>query len=231
MKKQIAIFLYSQSDTIAIPWADAGIECHLFDLLNQDRSDGNIIYHGGQVQRLRKKLGRLCLENEVIIGGSFTPCDDQAVSGTRHFDTKAKNDALFWAKSYELCTIGVDLFEFFNIPYFIENPKSVLSTLWRKPDFTFHPYEYGGYLPENHQHRFFPELYPPRDAYHKETWIWGGNGYNKPVKNPVKPIEKDYPGFKKLGGKSARTKEIRSSTPEGFARAVFEANHIRKFAI
>ena len=28
----------------------------------------------------------------------------------------------------------------------------------------------------------------------------------------------------KLGGKSQRTKDIRSATPRGFARAVFEAN-------
>ena len=33
------------------------------------------------------------------------------------------------------------------------------------------------------------------------------------------------PQWGKLGGKSLRTKNIRSATPRGFARAVFEANH------
>ena len=37
-----------------------------------------------------------------------------------------------------------------------------------------------------------------------------GNGYSKPMM--------------KLGGKSQKTKNIRSATPRGFAQAVFEAN-------
>ena len=36
---------------------------------------------------------------------------------------------------------------------------------------------------------------------------------------------KNNPGWKKCGGKSTRTKNIRSATPRGFAQAVFEANH------
>lgn len=38
----------------------------------------------------------------------------------------------------------------------------------------------------------------------------------------------DYTGdstqYKKLGGKSLKTKNIRSATPRGFARAVYQAN-------
>jgi len=42
-----------------------------------------------------------------------------------------------------------------------------------------------------------------------------------PEKKPVKPVN-NYPGWTKLGGKSLRTKNIRSATPRGFAQAVFE---------
>ena len=34
--------------------------------------------------------------------------------------------------------------------------------------------------------------------------------------------------YKKLGGKSQRTKDIRSATPRGFAIAIYEANKIKE---
>lgn len=49
----------------------------------------------------------------------------------------------------------------------------------------------------------------------------GGNGFKLPDKKEVDAIE-DFPGWKKLGGKSMRTKNIRSATPRGFALAVFQ---------
>jgi hypothetical protein len=222
--KDIAIFLYSKSKLIAQPWADAGVECHLFDLASTSRREGNLVFHGGDVRKKRALLGRLCRENRCLFLGSFTPCTDMAISGAKHFESKALEDSLFWAKAMELAMIGVDLAEFFGMPYFLENPMSMISTLWREPDFKFDPWMFGGYLPEGHQHALFPEIYPGRDAYNKETWIWCGGGFVVPKKLPVTPVGNDYPGFAKLGGKSERTKEIRSVTPEGFSRAVFEAN-------
>jgi hypothetical protein len=223
--KDIAIFLYSKSAIIAQPWADAGIECHLFDLSTPNKIEGNMIFHGGDIRRKRGVLGKLCRENNVVFLGSFTPCTDLAISGAAHFEKKAVNDAYVWAKAMELVFIGVDLAEYFGMPYFIENPMSMIATLWRQPDFKFHPWMFGGYLPDGHQHRLFPEIYPPRDAYNKETWIWIGGGFVIPEKMPVEPVGKEFPGHEKLGGKSERTKEIRSVTPEGFARAVFAANY------
>lgn len=200
MSKPIAIFLYSASDLIAKPWADAGVECHLFDL--EKRTDKqNIIYHSGDLRRKRKELGRLVRDNDCKIIGSFTPCTDLAVSGARHFSEKAKKDALFWAKAMELVFIGLDLAEFFDIPYFIENPKSMISSiLGRSPELRFDPWMYGAYLPIGHTHNLFPEVYPSRDAYNKETWIWCGNGFKIPQFSPVDPVEKAFPGFSKMGG-------------------------------
>lgn len=222
--KDIAIFLYSKSNLIAKPWANAGVECHLFDTQEGINCE-NIVHHVGDIRKQRKELGRLCRENNCILIGSFTPCTDMAVCGSKHFEKKALQDAMFWAKAMELVFIGLDIAEYFDIPYFIENPKTVLGTLLgRKPDFKFHPWQYGAYLPECHQHSLFPDIYPPRDAYPKETWLWIGNGLNIPEKKTVTPVGNDYPGWKKLGGKSEKTKEIRSVTPEGFARALFQYN-------
>ena len=60
------------------------------------------------------------------------------------------------------------------------------------------------------------------DAYKKRTLLWGNFNTNL-KKNPVEPVIPS-PLHQKLGGKSAKTKELRSITPPGFARAFFEAN-------
>ena len=94
----------------------------------------------------------------------------------------------------------------FGCAWAAENPVSVLATLWRKPNYSFHPYEYGGYLPENDEHPMYPDFIKPRDAYPKKTCIWSGNGFVMPKKNPVE-VESGYSDqFKKLGGKSLKTK-------------------------
>lgn len=114
----------------------------------------------------------------------------------------------------------------YNVPWMVENPVGVLSTLWRKPDFIFNPCAYGGYLPEDDKHPAFPEYIADRDAYTKKTCIWCGNGFKQPLFRPV-PMPDEWEDSKqhaKLGGKSKRTKMIRSLTPRGFARAVFLAN-------
>jgi len=111
-----------------------------------------------------------------------------------------------------------------EVPWMLENPAvNMLNTLWRKPDYKFDPCQYGGYLPEDDVHPLFPEIYPPRDAYKKNTGIWCGGGFRMPVAEPVEAPD-GFPGFKKVGGKSERTKTIRSCTPRGFAQAVFVFN-------
>jgi len=47
------------------------------------------------------------------------------------------------------------------------------------------------------------------------------------VKKPVPPVKGAPQGspIQRLGGKGAKTKEIRSNTPAGFAQAFFQANH------
>ena len=83
--------------------------------------------------------------------------------------------------------------------------------------------------------RLRPELGDPRlvfdpcdfgDPYTKRTLLFGK--FVLPVKTPVTPLG-GRPGqpnawYSKMGGKSERTKEYRSATPPGFARAFFEAN-------
>lgn len=159
---------------------------------------------------------------------AFPPCTDMAVSGARHFAAKAAKDPLFQVKAVNTARVAAKLADKYCCPYMIENPVSVLSSKWRKADYSFHPYEYGGYLPEDDVHPFFPEYINARDSYPKKTCLWTGNGFNMPPSKPV-PVAKGYSEqHKKLGGKSAKTKLIRSLTPRGFAAGVFSANDFRR---
>jgi hypothetical protein len=112
------------------------------------------------------------------------------------------------------------------IPYFIENPVSVLATMWRKPNHYFHPWHYGGYIPDAEAyHPRWPEYIAPYDGYPKKTCLWTGGGFKMPAQHHAYIPHGGYSKqHLKLGGKSQRTKDIRSATPRGFAIAIYEAN-------
>lgn len=72
------------------------------------------------------------------------------------------------------------------------------------------------------------------DAYTKKTILYGEFNSNLP-RNPVKPEFVEYTGkngrvtrfapqFGRTGGTSEKVKELRSATPQGFAKAFFQAN-------
>ena len=100
----------------------------------------------------------------------------------------------------------------------LENPVGRLYRWLGKPVMYFHPYEYAGYADD-----------PAVDAYTKKTALWGQ--FTRPEKRPVEPVfyttstgKRGSWMFAHLGGKSERTKELRSVTPMGFARAFYEVN-------
>ncbi|ECU4628639.1 DNA cytosine methyltransferase [Salmonella enterica subsp. enterica serovar Dublin] len=215
---------------MAQPWAEAGHTCYCF---NYDGADhGDYARLGAKVEHENIHYINEWIDNkfdfevapDIIF--SFPPCTDLAVSGAAHFETKRKKNATFQVEAVITCKVAARLAKKYNVPYMIENPVSVLSSLWRKPDYAFNPYEYGGYLPEDDTHPMFPDVIPARDAYVKKTCLWVGNGFVMPDVADVAVGSGDNPGWAKLGGKSARTKTIRSLTPRGFAKAVYEANHV-----
>lgn len=137
-----------------------------------------------------------------------------------HPDRRQKRE-----EAVELALLVREVGCYLGVPWAFENPaRGYLSRAFRRPDRVFHPYHFGGYLPEDDVHPFFPDIYPGRDAYPKETGIWSSDSFNWPQERAVRKETESNPGWEKCGGKSARTKEIRSCTPRGFARAVFEAN-------
>ena len=67
------------------------------------------------------------------------------------------------------------------------------------------------------------------DPYTKKTGLWGNFNRDLP-RNEVEPVRVCSQGswLMKLGGKSERTKELRSETPVGFSQAFFMANQLQE---
>jgi hypothetical protein len=84
----------------------------------------------------------------VAFGMAFPVCTDMAVSGAAWFEKKRQANPSFQDEAVSYAVWCAKLFNSLHIPFFVENPISVLATKWRKPDYKFHPYEYGGYIPE-----------------------------------------------------------------------------------
>jgi hypothetical protein len=231
MTKGIVISLYDFTGEACRPWAEAGYTCYAYDIQHpvEGRTEGNITYRHADLHKVStfESLMEEFGDSGPLVefGMAFPVCTDMAVSGAAWFKKKAAADPDFQIKAVNYATWCADFFEAMGVPYFIENPVSVLATKWRKPDYSFHPYEYGGYIADDQaEHPRWPEYIAPRDAYPKKTCLWTGNGFNMPECKPVAVPEGYSTQHKKLGGKSQRTKDIRSATPRGFAQAICEAN-------
>ena len=234
------ISLYDYTGVMGRPWAEAGADVYCFDIQHKNLypsegfesvGKGRIFYlyadlHDEEWRNsLIEAVSDWCPKVDFLM--SFVVCTDLAVSGSAHFAKKKSLNENFQIEATQHAINCADLAERFDCPYMIENPVSRLATLWRKPDYYFHPFEYGGYLSDDEAvHPTWPDYIPPRDAYSKKTCLWvSKDTFVMPQKRPV---ECESFGSSRqhrlLGGKSIKTKNIRSATPRGFAKAVFEAN-------
>lgn len=138
------------------------------------------------------------------------PCTDFALSGAKWFAEKDKDGRT--ASSIMLVREALRWIEELEPDWWVvENPMSRI-------------------------HKMVPELGPVKyqfdpcdfgDPYTKRTWLWGE--FNTDLKKtPVKPLGvnpgKNPDWYNKVGGKSIATKNYRSKTSRGFARAFFDAN-------
>ncbi|MEW1813260.1 hypothetical protein AB0284_21465 [Pseudarthrobacter phenanthrenivorans] len=199
------------------PWVEAGYDAFLVDPQHgATRTEGGITKFAGTIEDALPELSALIRREEIAMVFGFPPCTNLAVSGARHFERKMtdKNwkhyqgpnmffDAVRVAWQCEM--VG----QLSGSPWMVENPVSRLATFWRKPDFTFHPWQFSGY--------------EPADSYTKKTCLWTGNGFLMPqpfidpnMGEPDNRIHFASPG--------ADRANFRSATPMGFARAVFHAN-------
>jgi len=230
----IVLSLYDYTGVAATPWAEAGHTCYCYDIQHDDtkvehfKGGGAIHYLNADLHSYETmaSIFTAFMDADVVFAMAFPVCTDLAVSGAAWFKKKGEADPEFQMKASTYAMWCAEIFDDLNVPYYIENPVSRLSTLWRKPNHKFHPYEYGGYIKEGEEeHPLYPDYIAPSDAYTKKTCLWTGGKFKMPTK---KPVDCESFGFSrqhaKLGGKSMKTKNIRSATPRGFAAAVYAAN-------
>jgi len=149
---------------------------------------------------------------------AMVPCTHDATSGAKHFKAKDKDGRT--KETDVLVNRLKEMIFFFDDMrvlrfWMVEQPRTRLHNRfpWLKPRIQkFNPCDFAGYDP-----------IPSNSRYNKETWLFGR--FNKMNPEPMTPLTKEYHGWKKLGGKSLKTKNARSVTPLGFAYAFYFANH------
>lgn len=233
MIKGVVWSMFDGSGYAVKDWAENGFLCYCFNFDDADHGDykgvkvkhENIIYVNKfiDVNFLPWAYSKGIKRPSIIFG--FPPCTDLANCGSRSWERKRKENPNFQKEAAETAKLTYYFSTLLKVPYFVENPVGVLSTMWRKPDFIFDPFEYGGYLDDFDKHPHFPQYIKSRDSYPKKTCLWTGGGFVIPPLAPVSVLSGYSAQYKKLGGKSTKTKMIRSLTPRGFARAVYLHNY------
>lgn len=198
----LILSLCDRTGTMVQPWLDAGYRCTIVDTQHDpgEHVDGLLTRVGADLRTWLPPLD----EYTIVFG--FPPCTNLASSGARWFAAKGLAGLIDGLELVERCRL---IAEWSGAPWAIENPNGTLSTYWRKPDFRFDPSQFGGYLT------------PPGDAYTKCTNLWVGGGFVLPTPRPVAAVDGSKMHRLSPGPERAN---LRSVTPAGFARAVFEAN-------
>lgn len=186
---------FDRSTLMAKPWAEAGFLCYCVDVQHPIGETRD-----GNIIKVGADINHwIPPRGDIVFAAFFPPCTDLAISGRKWFKQKGLHRLSDAIRLFARC---IDITDALDCPYFIENPVSTIATYWRKPDHYFDPCDYG-------------------DPYTKKTCLWVGNNFVMPEKTPVEPT---------LGSKmhylppSPERANLRSLTPEGFARAVFLAN-------
>lgn len=198
--KPLVLSLCDHTANMVRPWAEAGFPCLCIDILPNANKEDNIIHIQTDIKDYLPPRDR------IGIVFSFPPCTHLSVSGARWFKSKGLSLLSDAIQIVERCK---RISEWANCPWMLENPVSVLSTHWRKPNYTFNPYEYGGY--ENGKN----------DGYTKKTCLWTSTDFEMPPVKNINPVD----GSKMhLLPPSENRASLRSITPQGFAQAVYESN-------
>lgn len=216
MKRDIILCLCDYTGIMAQPWVDAGYRAILVDPQHREGVWNEVDHHGttfiraGHVIDHPQTWGIIRnYANRIAFVAAFPPCTDLAVSGARWFKHKAEQDPAFQFKAMQVVWQCHNIAELIGAPYFIENPVSQISTFWRKPDYWFHPHHY--------------TALEPNDNYTKRTNLWTGGGFVMPPEQRDMTLGEPDDRIHKAAP-SADRGNIRSATPRGFARAVFESN-------
>lgn len=215
--KRLIISLYDYTGKWAQPYIDAGYAVMLWD----KKIEGDILEGFSYLlMQIEEAMEAGYIPHGIL---AAPPCTDLSCSGARWWPEKDKPKPGYepfdceteLSEALILIVLHlVDIYKEFLKFWGLENPKGRIERLIPELAFfrkmKFNPCDFG-------------------DPYTKETILWGEFNTNL-KRTPVEPVMYELNGKKgswmwaKLGGKSERTKALRSATPPGFARAFFNAN-------
>ena len=189
---------------MALPWAEAGYQCYCVDVDQEVDPEQRVNHENIEFVEadIHKYLPPRAEYKAVF---AFPPCTNVAVSGARWFKDKGLNGLASAIQNFERARQIIEWAE--PDTWFIENPKSTLSTYWRKPDEKFDPCDFHGYTERD-------------EAYTKETWLWTSDSFQLPEEKPADEVDDR---IHKMPPSEDRGR-MRSKTPLGFSRAVYQAN-------
>jgi hypothetical protein len=206
MEPGTVVSFCDRTGTMVRPWREAGYRAITVDLQPavMELLPGLRHHVIADIRAVGAAAIRRKAITPIVAVFAFPPCTNLAVSGARWFKSKGLGGLI---EGLELVNACRELCEALGAPWMLENPVSTLSSYWREPDCTFDPCDFGGYLE------------PEGDHYTKRTCLWVGGGFTMPAKRPVYPHRGSQ---MHLLAPSPDRADLRSETPKGFARAVFE---------
>lgn len=251
MSKGTIICLCDITGVMSVPWVEAGYRAVLVDPQHPETSiNGPIERISATIIEAMPRLSQIIRTEKVVMVMGFPPCTDVAVSGSRWFEAKRAKDPHFQAKAAlvaEQCRmIGMVT----GCPWAFENPVSVFSSIFGSSDYTFHPYQFTGLeVGDNYTKQtclwIGGGFVSPAENTHPMVeaaidTVKLACGRMVPKKKAVEAVSNtSFEGLVKEWYPDNRIHEcppsderanIRSSTPLGFAKAVFLSNapHLKK---
>mgnify|MGYP000264630580 CR=1 FL=1 len=181
-----------ESQIVTKAFRDKGHEAYSCDIIEQS---------GGYPEWHIKDDVMEHLEDGWDMMIAFPPCTHLAVSGAKHFKKKREDGRQQKAIDFFLKLANAPI-----VKIALENPVSIMSTIWRKPDQIIQPWQFG-------------------DPFQKTTCLWLKN---LPILFPTKIVDKGAfvttPSGKKLPKwySDNKNSKVRSTTFQGIAEAMAE---------
>lgn len=239
MKRLLSLF--DESGVMSQPFWDNGWDVIQWDIKLHEFMDINLLEDVETVLDMFEYVDGIIAQ---------PPCTDFTVSGAQYWPKKDANGTT--AKSLELVYQVMRLANLFtptdpdydDVFFWVcENPVGRLPKLLPelgKP-LIVNPYEFAGYIPHTAQTLSRlntirakngcgvtdceAEFVVKHNAYTKKTCLFGNFNRNL-VRKEIEPVKCAPQGSftQRYGGKSDKTKELRSKAPQGLALAFYEAN-------
>lgn len=180
---KIVVSLCDKTGHMVLPWAEAGYKCLCIDTQHPERMQKhplheNIVSWGMDILDDRVWDFVNDMSDDIVFMSCFPPCTDLTGAGSRWWKEKGDRAYINAMKLVRRCD---ELGDLSHAPYFIENPPGRIASgagctmkphpdRWRKWDYRFQPYEYGGYhgegkeLWEKHDMKKLIDEYEPMDS-------------------------------------------------------------------